>query len=62
MEENKKKIEQYFKGREYTFEELVEHVDDIEDFEIEVEEQIIREEVAPARKESHEWCFMLRSE
>lgn len=32
----------------------MEHVDDIEDFEIELEEQVIREEVAPARKESHE--------
>lgn len=32
MEENKKKIEQYFKGREYTFDELVENIDTIEDF------------------------------
>jgi hypothetical protein len=56
MEENKKKIEQYFRGREYTFEELLDHVDDIEDFEIEVEEQIIteREAVQPPKAEAEE--------
>jgi len=32
MESNKKKIEQFFKGKEYTFQELVENIDEIEDF------------------------------
>lgn len=45
MEENKKKIEQFFRGREYSFEELMENIDNIEDFEIEVEEQIIKEQI-----------------
>ena len=43
MEKNKKKIEQYFKGREYGFQQLVDSIDVIEDFEIEVEEQIIKQ-------------------
>jgi hypothetical protein len=30
---------------------LVERIDDIEDFEIELEEQVIREEIIPAKKE-----------
>lgn len=45
MEENKKKIEQFFRGKEYSFEELMENIDNIEDFEIEVEEQIIKEQI-----------------
>jgi hypothetical protein len=43
MEKNKKKIEQFFKGKEYTFQELVDNIDNIEDFEIQVEEQVIEE-------------------
>lgn len=39
INENKKKIEQFFKGREPEMEELLEHIDDIEDYEIELEEE-----------------------
>ena len=39
IEKNKKKIQQFFKGREPEMEELLEHIDDIEDFEVELEEE-----------------------
>lgn len=29
----------------------MDHIDDIEDFEIELEEQVIKEEIIPAKKE-----------
>lgn len=43
MQINKKKIEQFFKGKEYTFQELVDNIDNIQDFEVQVEEQVIEE-------------------
>ena len=38
---NKKKIEQFFKGQEFDFQTLVDNIDNIEDFVVEVEEQHI---------------------
>jgi pre-mRNA-splicing factor ISY1 len=41
MENNKKKIEQFFRGRDdYTFEELVSNIDSIEEFEVQLEEHM----------------------
>lgn len=45
MENNKKKIEQFFRGKQYTFQELVENIDKIQDFEVEIEEQVIEEKI-----------------
>jgi hypothetical protein len=37
IEQNKKKIVQYFKGREPDLPELVDNIDNIEDFEVQLE-------------------------
>ena len=45
IQKNKKKIQQFFKGREPQMQELLEHIDDIEDFEVELEEEHLRTEM-----------------
>ena len=54
MEANKKKIEQFFKGQEYSFQELVDNIDNIEDFEVQVEEQVIEEKIEKGKKAKEE--------
>lgn len=55
MEANKKKIEQFFKGKEYSFQELVDNIDNIESFEIELEEQVLEEKTEKVEAEKEAW-------
>ena len=43
IDKNKKKILQFFKYEEPEYDELIKNIDAIEDFEVEVEEQMIEE-------------------